>query len=81
MYKRQVKNGINKVNISSDYKHAFFEKAREILTKDDGWDPNNLFPDAIKAAKLVVHHKNNLFDAVGKAKLYEGMNPWRTDKI
>lgn len=76
-----VKNGINKVNISSDYKHAFFEKAREILTKDDGWDPNNLFPDAIKAAKLVVHHKNNLFDAVGKAKLYEGMNPWRTDKI
>lgn len=76
-----VKNGINKVNISSDYKHAFFEKAREILTNDDGWDPNNLFPDAIEAAKKVVHHKNILFDAVGKAKLYEGMDPWRADKI
>lgn len=76
-----VKNGINKVNISSDYKHAFFEKSREILTNNDGWDPNNLFPDAIEAAKKVVHHKNILFDAVGKAKLYEGMDPWRADKI
>lgn len=76
-----VKNGINKVNISSDYKHAFFEKSREILTNNDGWDPNNLFPDAIEAAKKVVHHKNILFDAVGKAKLYEEMDPWRADKI
>ncbi len=76
-----VKNGINKVNISSDYKHAFFEKARQILNEDDGWDPNNLFPDAIEAAKKVVHHKNKLFDAVDKAKLYEGIDPWRADKI
>ncbi|RMC39174.1 ketose-bisphosphate aldolase [Lactobacillus sp. ESL0236] len=76
-----VKNGISKVNISSDYKHAFFEKARKILSEDDGWDPNNLFPEAIKSAKKVVHHKNKLFDAIGKAKLYEGIDPWRADKI
>ena len=76
-----VKNGISKVNISSDYKHAFFEKTREILSKNDGWDPNHLLPEAINAGKKVIHHKNDLFNSVGKAKLYEGKDPWRSDKI
>lgn len=73
-----VKTGISKVNISSDYKFAFFKKARAILAEDDGWDPNNLFPKAIDAAKEVVHHKNELFNSVGKAELYAGMDPWRS---
>lgn len=72
-----VKTGISKVNISSDYKFAFFKEARKILQEDEGWDPNNLFPAAIDAAKEVVHHKNELFNAVGKASLYAGMDPWR----
>ena len=76
-----VKNGISKVNISSDYKHAFFEKTREILSENDGWDPNHLLPEAINAGKKVIHHKNDLFNSVGKAKLYEGIDPWRSDKI
>lgn len=76
-----VKNGISKVNISSDYKHAYMKKVREILAKDDGWDPNNLFPEAIEAGKKIIHHKNELFNSVGKAKLYEGIDPWRADKI
>ena len=76
-----VKNGISKVNISSDYKHAFFEKTREILSENDGWDPNHLLPEAINAGKKVIHHKNDLFNSVGKAKLYEGKDPWRSDKI
>ena len=76
-----VKNGISKVNISSDYKHAFFEKTREILSENDGWDPNHLLPEAIEAGKKVIHHKNNLFNSIGKAKLYEGIDPWRSDKI
>ena len=76
-----VKNGISKVNISSDYKHAFFEKTREILSENDGWDPNHLLPEAIEAGKKVIHHKNDLFNSVGKAKLYEGIDPWRADKI
>lgn len=74
-----VKTGISKVNISSDYKYAFFKKAREILKEDDGWDPNNLFPKAIDAAKEVVHHKNELFNSVGKADLYKDMSPWRNE--
>lgn len=76
-----VKTGIAKVNISSDYKHAFFVQARKVLAEDDGWDPNNLFPTAIEAAKKVVHHKNKLFDSVGKASLYAGMKPWRSELI
>ena len=76
-----VKNGISKVNISSDYKHAFFEKTREILAENDGWDPNHLLPEAIEAGKKVIHHKNDLFNSIGKAKLYEGIDPWRSDKI
>ena len=76
-----VKNGISKVNISSDYKHAFFEKTREILSENDGWDPNHLLPEAIEAGKKVIHHKNDLFNSIGKAKLYEGIDPWRSDKI
>ncbi len=76
-----VKNGISKVNISSDYKHAFFQKTREILAENDGWDPNHLLPEAIEAGKKVIHHKNDLFNSIGKAKLYEGIDPWRADKI
>lgn len=74
-----VKNGIAKVNISSDYKYAFFKRAREILTEQEGWDPNNLFPECIAEGKKVVHHKNNLFDSIGKVELYKGVKPWRSE--
>lgn len=76
-----VKNGISKVNISSDYKHAYMEAVRKILSENDGWDPNTLFPPALDAGKKMIHHKNKLFNSIGKAKLYEGMDPWRADKI
>lgn len=76
-----VKIGITKVNISSDYKHAFFVQARKVLNESDGWDPNNLFPTCIDAAKKVVHHKNKLFGAVDKSCLYTNMTPWRANLI
>lgn len=76
-----VKNGISKVNISSDYKHAYMEAVRKILSENDGWDPNTLFPPALDAGKKIIHHKNELFNSVGKAKLYEGMDPWRAEEI
>ncbi|KXB61474.1 ketose-bisphosphate aldolase [Olsenella sp. DNF00959] len=75
-----VRVGIQKVNISSDYKHAFFAKAREILSQpNSGWDPNNLFPECIEAGKQVLKHKMELFDSVGKAALYReaGIAQWR----
>ncbi|MDN2453719.1 ketose-bisphosphate aldolase [Lactobacillus sp. UCMA15818] len=76
-----VKTGISKVNISSDYKYAFFKKAREVLSSDEGWDPNNLFPVCIVEAKKVVHHKNALFNAIGKAELYKDLDPWRAEYL
>lgn len=74
-----VQNGIAKVNISSDFKHAFFDKVRQVLNEDEGWDPNNLFPSCIEEGKKVVHHKNKLFNAVGKAQLYKDISPWRSE--
>lgn len=74
-----VQNGICKVNISSDFKHAFFNKVREILSEEDGWDPNNLFPACIEEGKKVVHHKNELFGAIDKVKLYKDVSPWRVE--
>ncbi|OFK23252.1 ketose-bisphosphate aldolase [Olsenella sp. HMSC062G07] len=75
-----VRIGIQKVNISSDYKSAFFVAAREILQRpDSGWDPNNLFPACIEAGKRVLAQKMRLFDSVGKAALFReaGISPWR----
>ena len=77
-----VKIGIQKVNISSDYKSAFFIKAREILSQEgSGWDPNNLFPECIEAGKEVIKHKMELFGCVGAAKYYrDPVTPqWRQE--
>ena len=56
-----------------------FDKVREVLANDQGWDPNNLFPVYIEEGKKVVHHKNQLFDALGKAPLYNELSPWRVE--
>ncbi|WP_417061704.1 ketose-bisphosphate aldolase [Enorma massiliensis] len=77
-----VKIGIQKVNISSDYKSAFFTKAREILSQEgSGWDPNNIFPECIEAGKAVIKQKMELFGCVGAAKYYRDpvMPQWRQE--
>ena len=67
-----VAHGINKVNISSDIKIVFAEKLRELL--NDGnlekREPNVLFPEPMKETEKVVRQKNELFNAVDKAKYY-----------
>ncbi|MGX2945886.1 ketose-bisphosphate aldolase [Enterococcus alishanensis] len=78
---KAVAIGIQKVNISSDYKYAFYKKCREILASTELWDPNAIYPDCIDAAKEVVTQKMGLFNSTGKAKLYREANqqPWRSD--
>lgn len=67
---QSVTLGINKVNISSDIKAAYFEKMREVL-KDTGLrEPNLIEPPCIGAMKQVAYHKIELFHAGGKAVLY-----------
>ena len=63
--------GINKINISSDIKVAYFNKMREVL-KDAGLrEPNTIEPACIAAMKEVAAHKLELFQTIGKAELYK----------
>jgi fructose-bisphosphate aldolase class II len=65
-----VKLGINKINISSDIKDAFYQKCRQILADPTLREPNSIYPPCIDAMKAVAYHKIDLFDATGKAALY-----------
>lgn len=66
-----VKRGINKINISSDIKDAFYQQLRKTLSADPKVrEPFELYQDSIKAMKEVVTHKIKLFDDADKAKFY-----------
>jgi fructose-bisphosphate aldolase class II len=62
--------GINKINISSDIKAAYFNKMREVLEDKGLREPNEIEPPCIEAMKVVVKHKLDLFQTTGKASLY-----------
>ncbi len=62
--------GINKINISSDIKAAYFEKMREVLENKSLREPNVIEPECMKAMKEVAKHKLELFQTIGKADLY-----------
>ena len=70
-----VKLGINKINISSDIKDAFYQKCREVLSNPVIREPYSIYPPCIEAMKQVCYHKFALFDTEGKAELY-----WRSDQ-
>lgn len=66
-----VKLGINKINISADIKHAFYQKCREVLADPVLREPNSIYPPCIEAMKKVARYKIDLFNAAGKAALYQ----------
>ncbi|EAE3319029.1 TPA_asm: ketose-bisphosphate aldolase [Listeria monocytogenes] len=78
-----VEIGIQKVNISSDYKYAFYKKCREILSTTELWDANAIFPDCIDAAKEVVKYKMELFESIGQVEKYQQAKTtaWRSELI
>ncbi|MCB0178817.1 MAG: class II fructose-bisphosphate aldolase, partial [Anaerolineae bacterium] len=65
-----VKLGINKINISSDIKDAFYQKCREVLSNPTLREPNSIYPPCIAAMKEVARYKIDLFNATDKAALY-----------
>lgn len=65
-----VKLGINKINISSDIKDAFYQKCREVLANPVIREPGQIYPPCIEAMKQVARHKIELFNAQNKATLY-----------
>lgn len=78
-----VELGIQKVNISSDYKYAFYKKCREILSTTELWDANAIYPDCIDAAKEVVKYKMELFESIGQVEKYQQAKTtaWRSELI
>lgn len=62
--------GINKINISSDIKAAYYNKEREVLADLSLREPNVIQPACIAAMKEVAYHKIALFQTEGKAALY-----------
>ena len=62
--------GVNKINISSDIKVAYYEKMREVLKDESLREPNVIQPACIAAMKETAYHKIELFQADGKAALY-----------
>ena len=65
-----VKLGINKINISSDIKVAYFDAMRRELADTDLREPNVIEPPAAEAMKVLAAEKIDLFEAAGKADLY-----------
>jgi fructose-bisphosphate aldolase class II len=65
-----VKLGINKINISSDIKVAYFDAMRRELADPDLREPNLIEPPAAEAMKVLAAEKIDLFEAAGKADLY-----------
>jgi fructose-bisphosphate aldolase, class II len=62
--------GICKINISSDTKDAFYQRARQILADPNIREPVSIYPACIAAMKDVAHAKMRLFKTAGKASLY-----------
>jgi len=66
-----VKRGVNKINISSDIKDAFYQKLRITLQDKKVREPFELYPDSVEAMKEVVIHKIKLFNDDDKVKYYD----------
>lgn len=63
--------GIEKVNIASDYRRAFFTGVKETMNESDPfWSPD-VFAHATAKAKAVIRHKMHLFNCIDKADLYK----------
>ena len=67
---KSVEHGVNKINISSDIKAAYYKKMREVLSDEGLREPNQIQPPCLEAMKEVALDKIRLFKADGKASLY-----------
>lgn len=65
-----VKRGINKINISSDIKDAFYQELRKTLKDPKIREPFELYPASVAAMKEVIEHKIRLFNDDDKVKYY-----------
>ena len=66
-----VKRGVNKINISSDIKAAFFKEARKVLEDQGLREPLDIFPACIDAMNETVVHNIRLFESNNKTQYYK----------
>ena len=67
---KAVEQGVNKINISSDIKVAYYNKMREVLQNLSLREPHQIQPPCVEAMQAVAAQKIELFKADGKANLY-----------
>ncbi len=65
-----ARSGVNKINISSDLKSAYYNRLREVLQDATLYEPDAIHPPAMEALKLVVAHKLDLLGTTGKGSFY-----------
>lgn len=65
-----VRGGINKINISSDIKAAYFQRMREVLQDPHLREPNAIEPPCEEALRRCAAQKIDLFESAGKADLF-----------
>jgi len=65
-----VEAGLNKINISSDIKIAYYDKLREVLQNTKLREPNVIEPPAMQAMIDTAIEKIRLFCSDGKADLF-----------
>lgn len=65
-----ARSGVNKINISSDIKVAYYDKEREVLKDLQLREPDSVQPPCREALKEVAAQKIDLFGSADKAALY-----------
>ena len=68
--RRACRIGIRKVNISSDFKYAFFKKVNQVIEETGGFIPAKVLTPGICEARKVIREKMELFGSLGKGGLY-----------
>lgn len=66
-----VKRGVNKINISSDIKDAFYQQLRITLQDKKIREPFELYVDSVAEMQKVCEQKIKLFNDDDKVKYYE----------
>jgi fructose-bisphosphate aldolase class II len=61
---------VQKINISSDIKTAFYKKCREVLQDQALRESGDIYSPCIEAMKQVMYYKIDLFNDGDKAKCY-----------
>ncbi len=68
---KAVEIGVQKVNISSDYKAELYRSTREYLINNPAaMEPHTIYKQSTKDAQKVIKHKLDLLNTTGKADLF-----------